>query len=144
MGVPAARPPFEDLYREFLPRIYGYVRAQVRVDADAEDITSRVFIKAYEAYGRFDASGSLAAWLFTIARNAALDHHRAGTRRDKLDRRVAAQGEDALDPGEMAEAEMARVRLVACVERLPQKTRSPNVEQSSGFTAKKRRRILNS
>src|SRR5476649_2864542 len=49
------RPPFEDLYRDYLGRIYAYVRAQVPTAADAEDITAQVFMNAYQAYGRFEA-----------------------------------------------------------------------------------------
>src|SRR5260221_9440672 len=40
-AVPDNRPPFEDLYRDYLGRIYAYVRAQVPTSADAEDITAQ-------------------------------------------------------------------------------------------------------
>src|SRR6266849_6095196 len=43
-AVLADRPPFEDLYRDFLGRIYAYVRAQVTSSADAEDITAQGFV----------------------------------------------------------------------------------------------------
>ena len=33
----ADRPPFEDLYRAYLARIYAYVRAQVASSADADE-----------------------------------------------------------------------------------------------------------
>jgi len=36
--VLADRPPFEDLYREFLGRIYAYVRAQVGASADRKGV----------------------------------------------------------------------------------------------------------
>ena len=49
------RLPFEDLYREYVGRIYAYVRAQVSTSADAEDITAQVFMNAYQAYERFEA-----------------------------------------------------------------------------------------
>ena len=78
----AERPPFEDLYREFLGRIYAYVRAQVGAAVDAEDITAQVFMNAYQAYPRFEPRHTTpAAWLFRIARNATLDHFRAKGRR---------------------------------------------------------------
>ncbi|TME96469.1 MAG: hypothetical protein E6I39_13800 [Chloroflexi bacterium] len=48
------RPPFEDVYRDYLGRIYAYVRAQVGTSADAEDITAQVFMNAYQAYDRFE------------------------------------------------------------------------------------------
>src|SRR5207248_836942 len=84
------RPEFEDLYREFLPRIYGYALAQLRNAAEAEDVTAQVFIKAYQAYDRFEPRAATpAAWLFQIARNAILHFHRpAGVR----ERTVQAAG----------------------------------------------------
>src|SRR5438552_19079497 len=84
-AVLADRPPFEDLYRDFLGRIYAYVRAQVGTSADAEDITAQVFMNAYQAYARFEARNTTpSAWLFRIARNATLDHFRAHGRRQRL------------------------------------------------------------
>src|SRR5207244_5702969 len=53
-AVAADRPPFEDLYREYLGRIYAYVRAQVGTSADAEDIAAQVFMNAYQGYERFE------------------------------------------------------------------------------------------
>ena len=69
---PAQR--FEDLYNDFLPRIYGYVLSHLRNPAEAEDVTSQVFIKAYKAYDRFEPRADTpSAWLFRIARNAIYD-----------------------------------------------------------------------
>ena len=78
----ADRPTFEDLYRDYMGRIYAYIRAQVLTSADAEDITAQVFMNAYKAYDRFEARNiTPAAWLFRIARNATIDHFRAHGRR---------------------------------------------------------------
>ena len=68
--VPGPKPAFEDLYRDYLDRIYGFLRSQLGSAADAEDVTSRVFMKAYEAYDRFEPRHETpAAWLFQIARS---------------------------------------------------------------------------
>ncbi|TMG04594.1 MAG: RNA polymerase sigma factor, partial [Chloroflexi bacterium] len=88
----ADRPPFEDIYRDYLGRIYAYVRAQVGTSADAEDITAQVFMNAYQAYARFEARNTTpSAWLFRIARNATLDHFRAHGRRERLRRTIEHQ-----------------------------------------------------
>lgn len=118
------RPEFEDLYREFLPRIYGYCLAQLRNAAEAEDVTSQVFIKAYGAYDRFEPRADTpSAWLFRIARNAILDfHRRAGVRTRVLEQagRALAPGDD---PAEVAEDRVAFGELLEAVRRLPGRQR---------------------
>ncbi len=123
-AVLADRPPFEDLYRDFLGRIYAYVRAQVTSSADAEDITAQVFMNAYQAYGRFEARNTTpAAWLFRIARNATLDHFRAHGRRERLRRTIEHQPVSEADPAGMAEERIQYRALLAHVGRLPERQR---------------------
>src|SRR5260370_37231670 len=91
-AVPADRPPFEDIYREFLGRIYAYVRAQVMSSADAEDITAQALMNAYQAYPRLETRNTTPpAGLFRIARNATIHHFLAHSRRERLQRSVAHQ-----------------------------------------------------
>src|SRR2546423_14539197 len=98
------RPEFEDLYREYLGRIYAYVRAQVGTSADAEDVTAQVFMNAYQAYPRFEPRNTTpAAWLFRIARNATLDNFRAQGRRERLRRTIEHQPMAEADPAGQAE-----------------------------------------
>ena len=131
----ADRPPFEDLYRDYLGRIYAYVRAQVSTSADAEDITSQVFMNAYQAYARFEARHSTpAAWLFRIARNATLDHFRAHGRREKLRRTIEHQPVAGEDPAGMAEERMQYNALLAHVAQLPERQRDAISLRHSGLS----------
>ncbi len=131
----ADRPPFEDVYRHYLGRIYAYVRAQVGTAADAEDITAQVFMNAYQAYDRFEPRNlTPAAWLFRIARNATLDHFRAGTRRDRLQRTIEHQPEAEADPAAMAEERIQYRALLAHVARLPERQRETISLRHSGLS----------
>ncbi len=57
--------------------LYAYVRTLLGDDASAEDVTALAFERAYRRRATFDARrGSERAWLFGIARNAALDELR--------------------------------------------------------------------
>ena len=133
--MPADRPPFEDLYRDYLGRIYAYVRAQVSTSADAEDITSQVFMNAYQAYGRFEARHTTpAAWLFRIARNATLDHFRAHGRREKLRRTIEHQPVAGEDPAGMAEERMQYDALLGHVAQLPERQRDAISLRHSGLS----------
>jgi RNA polymerase sigma-70 factor, ECF subfamily len=131
----ADRPPFEDLYREFLGRIYAYIRSQVGTSADAEDITAQVFMNAYQAYARFEARNTTpAAWLFRIARNATLDHFRAQGRRDKLRRTIEHQPVAEEDPAGKAEERIQYRALLTQVARLPERQRDAISLRHSGLS----------
>jgi len=131
----ADRPPFEELYREYLGRIYAYVRAQVGVSADAEDITAQVFMNAYQAYGRFEARNTTpSAWLFRIARNATLDHFRAHGRRERLRRTIEHQPMAEEDPAGQAEERIQYKALLGQVALLPERQRDAISLRHSGLS----------
>jgi len=133
--VEADRPIFEDVYRDYLGRIYAYVRSQVGSAADAEDITAQVFIKAYQAYDRFEPRATTpAAWLFRIARNATLDHFRAHGRRERLRRTIEQQPGHEEDPAGMAEERIQYQALLAHVARLPERQREAISLRHSGLS----------
>jgi RNA polymerase sigma-70 factor (ECF subfamily) len=95
---------FEDLYRNTFPRVYAYVASLLRDRSAAEDVTAQAFERAYRKRGGFSARrGSPEAWVFGIARNAALDELR------KLKRRATLESEppDVWSPGPDEEAERA-------------------------------------
>jgi RNA polymerase sigma-70 factor (ECF subfamily) len=133
--VEADRPAFEDLYRDYLGRIYAYVRAQVGSAADAEDVTSQVFMNAYQAYARFETRNSTpAAWLFRIARNATLDHFRASNRRDRLRRTIERQPQAEEDPAGQAEERIQYRALLVQVAELPERQRDAISLRHSGLS----------
>jgi DNA-directed RNA polymerase specialized sigma24 family protein len=75
-----ALPPFQlavDQHRDQLARFLAATVGPV----EAEDCLQETFIAALRAYPRLRAGSNVRAWLFTIARNKALDEHRARARR---------------------------------------------------------------
>jgi len=95
---------FEDLYRRAFPRVYAYVAALLRDQSAAEEVTAQAFERAYRKQRTFKRSkGSPEAWLFGIARNAALDELRRRKRRAALE----AEPEDAAAIGADEHAERA-------------------------------------
>jgi RNA polymerase sigma-70 factor (ECF subfamily) len=68
---------FERLYESSRDDVFAYVTSLLRDRAAAEDATAAAFERAYRKRARFNPSkGSPRAWLFGIARNAALDEMR--------------------------------------------------------------------
>jgi RNA polymerase sigma-70 factor (ECF subfamily) len=73
------------LYRQYAPRIYGYVASRVGNPVLADDLTSDVFLRALEGLPRFEYRGiSLGAWLYRIAHDRVADHFRQQARRQTL------------------------------------------------------------
>jgi RNA polymerase sigma factor (sigma-70 family) len=95
---------FAELYERTFPRVYGYVASLVRDRAAAEDVTAQAFERAYRKRRSYrPARGSIDAWLFGIARNAALDELRRRKRRAVLE----TEPEDTSSPGPEEQAELA-------------------------------------
>ena len=76
---------FEALYRDARDDVYAYVATVLRDPAAAEDVTALAFERAYRRRATFDRRrGVERAWLFGIARNAALDELRRRRRMSAL------------------------------------------------------------
>jgi RNA polymerase sigma-70 factor, ECF subfamily len=72
---------FDALYRETASDVFAYVMTLLRDRAAAEDVTATAFERAYRRQTSFDPQrGTPRAWVFGIARNAALDELRARKR----------------------------------------------------------------
>jgi RNA polymerase sigma factor (sigma-70 family) len=100
---------FASLYERTFPRVYAYVSTLVRDRATAEDVTAEAFERAYRKRRRYHPRrGSPEAWLFGIARNAALDELRRRKRRAGLE----AQSEDLAAVALDEQAELARRRVL--------------------------------
>jgi RNA polymerase sigma-70 factor (ECF subfamily) len=108
---------FEALYRRTFPRVYGYVASLLRDRAAAEDVTAQAFERAYRKRRSFRAArGSSEAWLFGIARNAALDELRRRKRRAALEQDTEDVSSPAVE--EYAELTLRRETVRAALASL--------------------------
>ncbi|MBB4661186.1 RNA polymerase sigma factor [Conexibacter arvalis] len=113
---------FEALYRSSRDDVYGYVATLLRDAAAAEDVTALAFERAYRRRRSFDRRrGDERAWLFGIARNAALDELRRRRRHAAL----AADPRDAEATAvdDAADHALARTTVRAALERLAPRER---------------------
>jgi RNA polymerase sigma factor (sigma-70 family) len=79
MSVSHALPPFQAFLDEHAPSVLAFLRGMVGPQ-DAEDCLQDTFLAALRAYPRAEP-GNLRAWVLTIARRKAIDHHRSRVRR---------------------------------------------------------------
>ncbi len=113
---------FERLYRSSRDDVFAYVCTLLRDPAAAEDVTALAFERAYRRRRTFDRRrGEERAWLFGIARNAALDELR---RRRRL-AALVADPEDAAGAGveDGAEVALRRTAVRSALAGLPARDR---------------------
>jgi RNA polymerase sigma-70 factor (ECF subfamily) len=79
------------LVTRYQNRLYRYLLRIVRQPAEAEDLFQVTWIRVAEKIQRYDPNRNFEAWLFTLARNVAIDHLRR-IRPESLDEPV---GDDA-------------------------------------------------
>ncbi len=58
------------------PRLFDFIRRRVRTDEDAEDLLQDVFSQLADNADVVESIESIAAWLFTVARNRVTDWYR--------------------------------------------------------------------
>ncbi|MHC1740896.1 MAG: RNA polymerase sigma factor [Anaerolineaceae bacterium] len=82
LGDPEA---FSYIYELFVSRIYSYIFYRIGSDIDAEDITSRVFYRAFGHISNYvDKGVPFSAWLYRIAHNLIANYHRDNHRRKEV------------------------------------------------------------
>ena len=110
---------FAQLYEEHFDRIYRYVYLKVGNQAEAEDLTQEVFVKALEAIGSYKWRDlPFASWLFRIAHNQVVDYFRKQGKVEK----VALEDDITLvsgsNPALMAERELEIEEVINSVKKL--------------------------
>jgi RNA polymerase sigma-70 factor (ECF subfamily) len=113
---------FDRLYRSSRDDVYAYVAGMLRDGPAAEEVTATTFERAYRKRSRFDPRrGEPRAWLFGIARNAALDELRRRGRQAELAAEPADLEGAAVEAG--AEQSERRLALSAALATLAPRER---------------------
>ena len=111
---------WEAAYREYLPRVYNFFRYRVGDQPLAEDLTAEVFEKAWRGRSRFRRDlAAFSTWLFTIARNAAIDHFRRNGRDVPLE--AVGELQDPASLEETAQRKFEFARLHSLLSQLPER-----------------------
>ena len=76
---------FGALYEKYIDQIYNYIYYRTSNDKDAEDICSRVFLRALNHIERYEDRGyPFSAWLYRIAHNLVVNWYRDSGRSDEI------------------------------------------------------------
>ncbi len=83
-------------------RVLGFARRMTPNLEEAHDVTQEVFLRAFQAFSKFDGRSSLRTWLFRIAHNLCVDKSRRSERAPAETRIEAVnEGEEQFDISDM-------------------------------------------
>lgn len=117
------RAAYGGLYERYVDRIFRYISYKVADRALAEDLTSQTFLKAWDAIGDYEwRNHPFGAWLFRIAHNLVVDHHRSKREVVTLDdasRQLEHKAsQDEIRPERMLAELISSARVRSAIERL--------------------------
>jgi RNA polymerase sigma-70 factor (ECF subfamily) len=118
----ASEADWEALYTTEMPRVYNFFRYRVGDDVLAEDLTSTTFEKAWRGRNRYRRDlAAFSTWLFSIARNVAIDYYRQ--RRVELSLDDIRQQADERTLEDAAEQHARFAQLAGLLGQLPERER---------------------
>ena len=112
---------FAELVRAYQADVWRLARHLLRDPAAADDVAQDTFVRAYRFLSRYRGDSKFSTWLFSIARNCALDEIRRSGRNRKVAERVGAQ------PSEPTPQPIRRLEIREALQELPVELREPVV-----------------
>ena len=70
---------FNRLYEQYHNDVFKFLIYLMRDRDQAEDLMHEVYVRVLRAYAGFEGKSSEKTWLFSIAKNVAIDHFRKNT-----------------------------------------------------------------
>ncbi|MFV8829104.1 RNA polymerase sigma factor [Alkalihalobacterium sp. APHAB7] len=64
----------KQIYRDHYNDVYKFLVAFTNTRNESEDLTQEVFIRLFKSLPKFKGESQLKTWIFSIARNVAIDH----------------------------------------------------------------------
>ncbi|MEM7305359.1 MAG: RNA polymerase sigma factor [Planctomycetota bacterium] len=75
---------FGELVERLQEPLYNFLLVRMRNPADAEELTQESFLRAWSRLATYNPTWRFSTWLFTVARNLAVSHHRAARPESEL------------------------------------------------------------
>ena len=128
---------FETLYTRHRGGLYRFILRQVSTKAVAEELFQDVWLRVIDARVRYEPTARFTTWLYRMARNRLVDHHR----RDNV-RAAENHGHDtdpelladaaAVQPERRADIDGAMASLATSVAALPEPQREAFLLRAEG------------
>jgi RNA polymerase sigma-70 factor (ECF subfamily) len=112
---------FERLVRRYQGDVWRLSFHLVHDETLAHDVTQNAFLRAFRFLRRYRGESKFSTWLFTIARNCAVDELRRTSRQDRIVRRADAE------PARTHPDHTTRIEVREALADLPANLREPVV-----------------
>lgn len=111
---------FLGYYEQYKHKVFSFLLYRLRGErALAEDLTSDVFLKAYEKFETYDSTYAFNTWIYTIARNVCIDHVRKHKEIVDLEQVVEVEDPDVVRIEEKVDISQQMDRVHAFLGQLP-------------------------
>ena len=115
---------FAALYDIYVEQIYRFVLFRVGDEQTAEDLTSQVFLKAWDNLSSYQIRGLLfRAWLFRIARNSVIDYYRTYKETTPLEPSALTKPDPAAEVADQVEQQLQAEELRLALQQLTEDQR---------------------
>ena len=101
----------EILIEQYLKPIYSFVYRYTGSASDAEDITQDVFVRVWKNLKKFDQNKKFKTWIFSIAKNSAIDWLRK--------KKTIPLSDDIMDTFAVPAPLVPELSLTAILEKIP-------------------------
>jgi RNA polymerase sigma-70 factor (ECF subfamily) len=88
---------FETLVRRYQGDVWRLAFHLLHDRGLADDATQEAFVRTFRHIRRFRGRSKFSTWLFSVARNAAIDELRRVQRRDRIEQKLLAQPPEAAE-----------------------------------------------
>lgn len=113
---------FGALYDATFDLIYNYFHFRVKNPEDAQDLTSQIYLEAWQHIKRFNPDRSFSAWLFGFAKFRLIDFYRRQKPQATLE--AVTNISDGTDIESETATRLENTKMVAAVNRLPEPYRT--------------------
>jgi RNA polymerase sigma-70 factor, ECF subfamily len=112
---------FGELYKLYVQQVFRYLYSRLGNVHETEDVTAQTFLAAFESFDRFRQNGHFSSWLFSIARNKAMDHFR----KSKNSTSIEVAGDLPVDDDPLSRAIQSEqaTALSVLIQELPEEER---------------------
>lgn len=118
--------PFETIYEQYFPRVYGFLYRMCRDESLAEELTQETFFQAFRSFPKYRGESELFTWLASIAKYTFFSHMRKNRLSDEsVDIELLADTllDSENDPEETVQRRETVEAIRRAISRIPEKYR---------------------